>query len=227
MKLPRFVIDRMFRFARVWSNDELRRLAPHFTGKIVNVSAWKDGDKEGGRYRDYFVNADAYHITNYGGDAGFQGIDEEIFLDLSGPLPDELKGAFDVVFNHTTLEHIFDVNTAFENICAMSRDAVIIVLPFAQVQHETDTWKDYWRFTPTWVRTAFERQGFEVVYLSSNNQRNAAVYVFAVAARDGAKWRATLPADTHKRMAASWIGRSRWRSAVNFAAGRLGLLPRK
>ena len=41
------------------------------------------------------------------------------------------------MFNHTTLEHIFEVNTAFDNMCAMSNDVVILVLPFAQVQHET------------------------------------------------------------------------------------------
>ncbi len=221
MKLPSFVIDRMFRLARAWSNDELRKVAPVFGGRIVNVSAWKDSDKQGDTYKQYFSGAESYHITNYSGDAGFQGIDDEIFLDLTGELPDELKGAFDVVFNHTTLEHIFDVNKAFENICAMSNDVVVIVLPFAQVQHESGTWQDFWRFTPSWVRTAFDRQGFEVMYLTSNNQRNAAVYVFAVASRNPDKWRGKLPEASHAGMAAGWLGRSRWRNAVNAVVNKI------
>ena len=221
MKLPRHAVDRRFRFARLWSNDELRRIAHHFSGRIVNVSAWKDGDKDGATYKSYFVNADSYHLTNYQGDDGFQGVAEEIFLDLTGELPEELRGKFDVAFNHTTLEHIFDVMTAFRNICAMSKDVVIIVLPFAQIQHETDTWKDYWRFTPTWVREAFSREGFELVYLSSNNNPNAAVYVFAVATRNPEKWREKMPPAPAEGMAAEWIGRSLWRTAVNFVARRI------
>lgn len=222
MKLPRPLLDRKFRLARVWSNDELRRVGDAFTGRVVNVSAWKDEDKEGGHYRDYFPNAGSYHITNWHGDAGFQGIDDEIFLDLTGPLPGELEGAFDVVFNHTVLEHIFEVNRAFENLCTMSRDVVVIVLPFAQIQHETDTWKDYWRFTPSWVREAFRRQGFEVLYLSSHEEKNAATYVFAVASKNPDLWRDRLPPMPTQGMAARWLGRSRWRTAVNVVARKLG-----
>lgn len=222
VKLPRSVVDRKFRLARVWSNDELRRVAHLFGGRIVNVSGWKDEDKEGGRYRDYFSAADTYHVTNWGGTKGFQGLEEEIFLDLAGALPPELERAFDVVFNHTVLEHIFDVQTAFRNLCAMSGDVVILVVPFAQVQHETDTWKDYWRFTPSWVREAFAREGFEALYVSANDDANAATYVFAIAARDGARWRDRLPAAPRPRMAASWLGRSRWRTAVGILARKTG-----
>ena len=221
MNLSRFVIDRKFRLPRVWSNDELRRMGSLFAGRVVNVSAWKDEDKEGGFYRDYFPNAESYHFTNYSGDAGFQGMDEEIFLDLTGTLPDELVGAFDVVFNHTTLEHIFDVMKAFENICAMSNDLVVIVLPFAQIQHETTTWKDYWRFTPSWVREAFGRQDMEVLYVSANNDKNAAVYVYAVASKHPERWVGKLPKSPLDTMAAHWLGRSRWRTAVTLAAKKL------
>lgn len=222
MQLPNALLDRKFRLARAWSNEQLRRVAPLFGGRIVNVSAWKDEDKQGGRYEDYFSSADSYHITNFDGDCGFQGIDAEIFLDLTGDLPGELSGAFDVVYNHTTLEHIFDVMKAFDNICAMSKDVVVLVLPFAQTQHEASTWKDYWRFTPSWFREAFRRKGFEVVYLASNQDKNAAVYVFCVAARHPERWREKMPEMPPPTPAASWIGRSRWRSAVNALAHRFG-----
>ena len=221
MKLPRHALDRKFRLARRWSNDELRRVAPHFSGQIVNVSGWRDEDKEGGTYRSYFSCAASYDVTNWHGQSGFQGTEGEIVLDLTEPLPDELRARFDVVFNHTTLEHIFDVMTAFENLCTLSRDVVILVVPFAQVQHENDSFKDYWRFTPSWVREAFRRQGLETLYVSSNDDPNAAVYVFAVGSRHPERWRDKMPGGgEHPRMAARWIGRSLWRSALNLATSR-------
>ena len=51
---------RAFRSPRIWSNRELERYAGLFKGRVVNVSAWEDKDKEGRRYRDYFSNAEAY-----------------------------------------------------------------------------------------------------------------------------------------------------------------------
>ena len=46
-----------------------------------------------------------------------------------------MVGAFDVAYNHTTLEHIYGVHKAFANICRMTKDVVIIVLPFLQQYH--------------------------------------------------------------------------------------------
>ena len=58
-------MDKKFRAARIWSNQELRKYAPWLGGAVVNVSAWKDKDKEGDSYQNYFVNAESYSITNY------------------------------------------------------------------------------------------------------------------------------------------------------------------
>ena len=52
------------RLNREWSNDELKKFAHLFKGDIVNVSAWKDEDKEEGFYRQYFDRAKSYKITN-------------------------------------------------------------------------------------------------------------------------------------------------------------------
>ena len=60
------MIDRQFRLARLWSNEQLRLVAPLFDGDVVNVSAGDDIDKAGSLYRDYFSNARSYHITNVG-----------------------------------------------------------------------------------------------------------------------------------------------------------------
>jgi len=181
-------MDRKFRLPRVWSNRQLRTLGSLFRGDVVNVSGWRDEDKQGGTYRNYFPAASSYTITNFGGFRGFQGQKGEILLDLEKPLPKELLEAFDVVFNHTTLEHIFDVKTAFSNLCAMSRDAVIVVVPFIQTQHESDDYKDYWRFTPSCLQALFNANGFDVVYQAVNNHFHAGIYVVAVASKHPEKW---------------------------------------
>lgn len=184
----KFFTDRVHRLPRLWSNQELRKVAHLFTGKVVNVSGWKDVDKEGSHYRDYFTNATDYLITNFETDArGFQGFENEIFLDLEQPLPDELKQQFDVVFNHTTLEHIFQINTAFNNLCAMSSDIVILIVPFLQ-QYHTE-YGDYWRLSPLAIKRLFEENGFTLVYQSFNRHRMSSVYTFSIATRQPDKWR--------------------------------------
>jgi hypothetical protein len=180
-------INRAYRLPRIWSNRELAKFAHLFDGHVVNVSGWVDIDKEGGHYRDYFRNGASYSITNYKTEArGFQGGANEIYLDLTDTLPENLAGRFDVVFNHTTMEHIFEVSAAFANLCRMSRDIVILVVPFLQPVHAD--YGDYWRFTPLAVQRLFEQQGLEVLYLSWNCHTNASVYIFAIASRQPSKW---------------------------------------
>lgn len=183
----KFFIDRKYYLPRFWSNQELRKFAPLFGGEIVNVSGWQDLDKEGNTYQSYFVNANNYYITNYKSDArGFQGYPNEIFLDLEKELPIEVIDKFDVVFNHTVLEHIFDVNTAFKNLCLMSKDIVILVVPFLQQMHAN--YGDYWRFTPLSIKKMFEQKEMSILYLSFNSHQNASVYILTIATKHPAKW---------------------------------------
>lgn len=201
-------LDRKFRLARVWSNKELRKLAHLFSDKrIVNVSAGDDNDKEGNTYSQYF-RSNKYWLTNYqpGSYRGFKGRKNEILLDLSEPLPMKHRGKFDVAFCHTVLEHIYDVHTAFSNICALSRDIVIVVVPFAQIQHESEDFGDYWRFSPSCLRRMFEHEGLEVVYESANNDFNSAVYVFFVGSKQPLSWRNRMPDWRKVENAASWLG---------------------
>ena len=171
--------DKKFRIPRIWSNSELKKIAKHFKGDIIDVSAWNDKDKEGSTYRDYFVNASSYTISNYKAESrGLQGIDGEIFLDLTKTLPSDLMNKFDVVFNHTTLEHIFEVENAFKNLCLMSKNYVIVVVPFLQEMHAS--YGDYWRFTPLAIKELFKKNGFETAYLSFNEDKKTSIYIFAV-----------------------------------------------
>ena len=202
-------IDRQFRLTRTWSNSELEKFSNLFSGKIINVSAGENIDKEGRTYDKYFSNHSEFWISNFspGSYRGYTGKENELLIDLEKDLPSELEAGFDVVFNHTTLEHVFNVFKAFENICKLSNDIVILVVPFAQVQHESpDGYLDYFRFTPTCIRRLFKEQGFKVLYESCNNDFNAAVYLFFIASRKPEKWVNNFPAYKPINEAGKWIG---------------------
>ncbi|MFQ6049622.1 MAG: hypothetical protein ACE5J0_01100 [Candidatus Paceibacterales bacterium] len=174
--------------ARVWSNQELKKFAHFFSGDVVNVSGWDDRDKEGEKYTNYFKRKKSYTITNYKGERGISNLPNEIYLDLEQPLPKELERKFDVVFNHTTLEHVFDIFTAFKNICLLSRDIVVVVFPFIEEVHEApNSFGDYWRPTHLAIERLFQKNGFTVLYGSS--RKIPPVYYFFIASRKAEKWK--------------------------------------
>jgi len=185
-------VDRVFRLPRIWSNDELKKVAHLFKGDIANISGWKDIDKQGSHYKDYFKNASSYTITNYKAEAkGIQGLENEIYLDLEAELPSELQNKFDVVFNHTVLEHVYNIHKAFKNICSMTKDVAIIVVPFLQVMHAD--YGDYWRFTPSTMKKLFEENNMNMVYCNFNSHENSSVYLFCIATKQQDKWKNILP----------------------------------
>ena len=160
----------------MWSNGEIARIAAGVTGDIVHVSAWLDEDKHGRCYRDYFANARSYTTTNVGGQRG-EGAEGEIHLDLSQPLAPELRGAFDFVFNHTTLEHVQQVDVALENLFSLTRSELLVVVPFMQVEHwECPSYGDYWRVTAHGLTQACLDRGFEIVSLTSNHNAVWPIY---------------------------------------------------
>lgn len=200
--------SRKFRKARIWSNKMLRQYAGNFEGSICNVSGWKDEDKEGGKYKDYFINASNYYVTNYGGYRGV-GNEDDIHLDLEANLPTELQRKFNVVFNHTTLEHIFNVNKAVENLCEMAEDILILVVPFLQEVHITDSYGDFWRFSPYAMERMLENNGFSLQVCDYNNDFNTAVYLFCIAVRTEhlEKYKEQLKAKNNYQFpAGEWLG---------------------
>lgn len=178
---------------RDWSNAELRKFAPLFDGAVINVSGWRDEDKTGGHYRDYFPAAKSYGVSNYRGESGITGTANEVFIDLEDELPPELAGQYQVAFNHTVLEHVFDIKKAIANICALSHDTVILVTPFLQQVHYIEgSFGDWWRPTPMCIERLLEEHGFQVIYQSSNDNPWYVVYVVTIACRDPEKYRQRL-----------------------------------
>lgn len=176
---------------RVWSNRVLRAYLGAFSGDVINVSGWKDEDKEGGRYRDYYGHVERYVVSNVEGDRGMPAEPpagaESLFLDLEAALDPALERQFDVVFAHTVLEHVFDLLGALETLSRLTRDVVVIVVPFSQRVHYTHSYGDYVRVSPLLLKRFFEERGFTVLLSASNDQPFQPVYVVFVAARDGAR----------------------------------------
>jgi hypothetical protein len=175
---------------RRWSNMELQKWGKLFSGDVINVSGWDDRDKEGGKYVDYFPNKSTYTISNIHGARGSTGAENEIYLDLSQDLPENLVSQFDVVLNHTTLEHIYNIQQAVCTLCALSRDIVIVIVPFIQRVHwEPDSFLDYWRPTPFALKELFETSGLELVYWNWNDNPVFNVYTICVGSKKPTNWK--------------------------------------
>lgn len=180
---------------RRWSNRELRRLGPLFVGDVLNVSGWRDEDKGGGYYRDCFPNAKSYRLTNYWGtDAKNDGEPGALFLDLEAPLPAVMREICDLAFTHTVFEHVGSVETAFRNLGALTRDAALVVVPWAQDEHyPPGLYGDFWRFTPMGIRRLMEKSGLELIHLAANEQPWYPVYLLAVGSKKASRWKGQFP----------------------------------
>lgn len=183
------------RDARLWSNAEIARIAPLVAGDVINVSAWADEDKAGRRYRDYFTAATSYATSNYAGWRGDEAATDH-YIDLAEPLPEELRGRFDCVFNHTTLEHVFEFAQAFENVCALSRDAVLLIVPFLQHLHGPED-GDFWRPSPYTMRRFFAKNGMTVLYESAGPKGGRVRYLAYFASKRPEAWAGRLPRPEH------------------------------
>lgn len=178
---------------RLWSNDELKRFAAFFVGDIINVSGGNDADKEGGSYRNYFLKSNSY-ISNYKKANNNQY--EEIELDLDKLLPEDsnLKNRFDVVFSHAVLEHVYNIKTAAANLCMLSKDIIITVVPFPQAFHHmektdgTASYQDYWRISPFAIMRLFEEQGFKTICINWSHDPIGNIYIFHIASKNSEKW---------------------------------------
>ncbi|ABV51075.1 Hypothetical protein P9215_14621 [Prochlorococcus marinus str. MIT 9215] len=187
--LGRLYPERVFRKPRVWSNNVLRSFANIFEGEVINVSGWEDEDKEGGFYKDYFKNCSSYKISNYGETYRGNLREGDISIDLEKELNSNLESSADVVFNHTTLEHVFDIFMAVKNLAKITRDILILVVPAVQEEHGSEGFKDYWRFNIDGISKLLEKNKLEIVYFTSNHDSNTSIYHFIVASKNPKKWK--------------------------------------
>jgi len=206
------LLDKRIINPRIFSNEMLRKYADFFDGSVINVSGWDDRDCENGFYKDYFKNISSYCVSNVSDeDKGLGTVAEsgvkEIEIDLIKPISEEYKNKFDVVFNHTTLEHVIDVQTAFKNLCELSRDAVIIVVPVIQQLH-IRSFGDYWRITTLGIAKLFMQNGFTPLVIKTNDQSFAPIYCFAIGVRNPEKYKDKFEKELDFEMGAALYGSS-------------------
>ncbi len=181
------MFDYRKRDARLWSNDRLREIgtAVRDCESMINVSGWRDGDKEGGHYRDYFPSVSLYHVSNHPGDAE-KGVDAKTDreIDLDRELAPELEGRYDIVLNHTVLEHVPRPAFSFEQLGKLAAKVLVTVVPFKQAMHfSPGNFGDYYRFSPMAMRDCFARAGMQVVHESANEGIDT-IYLLHVGVRD-------------------------------------------
>ncbi|MBI9077610.1 MAG: methyltransferase domain-containing protein [Desulfatibacillum sp.] len=76
--------------------------------------------------------------------------------DMNTPIPETLANSYDLVFEHGTLEHIFDIKTAFENIIRMVKvgGTIFHLAPLDLVNH------GFYNFSPTLYYDIYRVNGF-------------------------------------------------------------------
>jgi len=89
------------------------------------------------------------------------------------------------------LEHVYECRTAFANLCRLSRDLVIVVVPFLQPYH--GSYGDFWRFTPLALQRMYADNGLELLTCTFNEQWVTSVYLFAIGSRQPARWAGQFP----------------------------------
>ena len=223
-RLAHLRLDPIYRKPRFWSNMILRNIAPHFAGRVVNCSGWADEDKFGSHYRHYFTGATEYAVTNYSGGAqqgSYTFLENSYQLDLEKALPSELRQRFEVVYSHTVLEHVFDVSQAVRNICEMSTDAAIVVIPWTQLIHVMeDKFGDYWRFTPECLERMFAVHGMMPVCHHGTDIPGSSVYYASVFSRTPDKYAQLRNSRNTVPNGDDMYTSVRWRSAVRYLLGR-------
>ena len=126
---------------RVESNVILREWCADVHGAVLSVGSGGDIDKEGRRYRDYFLQAKSYITSDLPTVPGC-----DISLDLRR-VPAGYWETFDAVFCSGVLEHVDDTEAAVEGIWRLLKPSGVLLLgvPFKQPIHRAPG--DYWRFT--------------------------------------------------------------------------------
>jgi SAM-dependent methyltransferase len=128
------------------SNAWLRRHAADIEGQVLSIGSGHDRDKEGGRYRAYFVRCASYTTSEISPEFGC-----DLVLDVRS-MPQIHDGAYDCVYCSGVLEHVDDLAGGLHEITRILRPGGILLLgmPFRQAIHGAP--HDYWRFTEHGIR---------------------------------------------------------------------------
>ena len=172
---------------RTWSNKEIRKIAGHLghLDSIINVSGWKDEDKEGHFYRSYF-SCNKYIISNFEKDSERGAVEKNsVFIDLEEKVSNEFKHKFDLVFNHTIIEHIYNPFNTLDNLFDLSRNYILCVSPWKQKLHfSPGNYADYLRLSPFFFRRWAKENSLKVIYESVTPSYYLEIYYVVLLAKN-------------------------------------------
>ena len=138
---------------RIESNEIIRSWAKHVTGDVLSIGSGGDIDKQGKKYRDYFVRAKSYTTSDVeytlGCDLTLDARDMKLIRDCS----------FNGVFCSGVLEHVDDYMAAIREMWRVLRPEGVLLLgvPFKQPEHRRPN--DFRRFTRDGITFDLTRMG--------------------------------------------------------------------
>lgn len=169
--------------ARRWSNTALKDMVRSMEGyaSVINVSGWRDEDKQGRFYREYFPDAVEYLVTGYDSDTERSATDAPI-VDLMDP--NTVKVSADVAFTHTVLEHVPNPHLAVTTLARIARTYILTVVPVVQGFHfSPGNYGDYFRFMPHSMAYMLEANGFQVERVAIGPRYSYTKYMVCLASR--------------------------------------------
>lgn len=112
------------------------------------------------------------HTVDFLDMKAFRGVEK--IVDLNLPLPDDFVGCYDLVVDTGTLEHCFNVGTAFVGMCRLLADGgyILTQAPLNKVNH------GFWNFSPCVYANFFVQNNWEVKYLLGYFTEGGKVTVF-------------------------------------------------
>ena len=175
---------------RSWSNSRLRFIAeslPRFENAL-NVSGNLDSDKEGHLYQYYF-KTEKYNISSYSNDKSYSNPQNQIIIDLDedkSKIAKEHFQKYDLVFNHTVLEHVKNPFQAFSNLeYLLAPNGILIsVVPFIYKFHySNEDFGDFWRYTPHTIDLLHKHSNLFINLLEVGPLKGHEKYLISVASR--------------------------------------------
>jgi hypothetical protein len=138
---------------RRWQNKFLREFTAGLTiGSVINLGATPEAaDKEGGRYRDYFPDADFKALDT-------RPHDHPDYIQGDLMDPDQGHGPYDLVIAMSLIEHIDKPWKAAPVMSGLIAPGghMFVAMPWFYPTHEGDDFGDHWRARPSGLAHLFE-----------------------------------------------------------------------
>lgn len=150
----------MYTRSRLDSNKWIRDKAFSLKGKILSIGSRDDGDGQGGFYRNYFSQSDAYFTSEPTREFGC-----DLLVDVQCMQNIESE-SWDAVFCSGVLEHVPRPEDAVSEMARVLKvgGSLLIGVPFKQPIHMAPN--DFWRFTSFGLRAILERHSFDLIDLT-------------------------------------------------------------